>query len=117
MENSNAGVAVGNAARVMITRSVFTGNTVGGVEIIATTAAEVDVDQIVSSSNGVGLSTSGAATMRISNSDIVFNATAINGATLSFGNNRMVGNAAAGTATTPIGSDAPAKGQLYSCAS
>jgi hypothetical protein len=102
VENSNFGVAAGNAVRLMISRSVFTGNTVAGVGGIGSTALEVNVDQTVVSSNGTGLSSSGSVTLRFSNSDIAFNATAITGATLTFGNNRIVGNGTAGTAPTPI---------------
>ena len=112
VENSNFGISVGNGARVIINRSVFAGNTMSGIDAEGPAAAvEVNVDRSVSSSNGVGISAVASATIRLSNSDISFNGTAINGPTQSFGNNRIFGNGTAGTAPTPIGSAAPAMGQ------
>ena len=102
VENANFGIAVGNAARVQISRSVFSGNTTTGIGAIGSTAIEVDVDQTVSSSNGTGISTSGSATIRLSSSDITFNGTAISGPTQSFGTNRIAGNSTNGTAPTPV---------------
>ena len=113
VENSNFGIAVGSAARVMINRSVFSGNTGPGIEAEGPFAAvEMNVDRSVSSGNGTGISNGGGTTtIRLSNTDIAFNATAINGASQSFGNNRISGNTAVGTPPTPIGADAAAKGQ------
>jgi hypothetical protein len=111
VENSNFGVAVGSAARVMINGSVISGNTGPGIEAEGPFAAvELNVDRSVSSNNGIGISNGGGTTtIRLSNTDIAFNATAITGATLSFGNNRISG--AVGTAPTPVGADTAAKGQ------
>lgn len=103
VENSNLGFAAGSAARVQINRSVFSGNTVGGVGLFTSfSSVEANIDQTVVSSNGKGLLTSGTTSLRFSNSDITFNGTAFDGATLTFGNNRVVGNGTAGTAPTPI---------------
>jgi hypothetical protein len=58
----------------------------------------------VSSNNGTGVQNGGGTvTIRLSNNDIVFNGTAFAGATQSFNNNRVQGNAALGTAPTLIG--------------
>lgn len=113
VENSNFGTSFISPARVMINRSVFTGNTMGGIEAEGPgVGVEVNIDNSVSSSNGTGVvNGGGAVTIRLANTDIAFNATAITGATQSFGNNRISGNGSVGTAPTQIGADAPAKGQ------
>jgi len=41
-------------------------------------------------------------TIRLGNNDITLNGTALSGATQTYGNNRLLGNTAAGTAPTPI---------------
>lgn len=113
VENSNFGVAVGSAARVMINNSIFVGNTAAGIEAEGPfSAVELNVDRSVTSSNGTGVANGGGTvTIRLANTDIAFNGTGISGATSSFGNNRISGNGSAGTAPTPIGADAAAKGQ------
>jgi hypothetical protein len=50
--------------------------------------------------NNIGVESLGTTT--IDNSDIVGNSTGINGASSSFGNNRIFSNTSAGTAPTPI---------------
>lgn len=111
--NSNFGVAIANAASVMINRSVFAGNTAAGVEAEGPIAAvEVNVNNSLTSNNGTGVQNGGGTvTLRLSNSDIAFNGTGILGATVSFGNNRLSGNTTPGTAPTAIGSDSNDKGQ------
>jgi len=113
VENSNFGTSIGSAARVMINRSVFTGNTSAGIEAEGPfSAVEVNVDNSVTSANSSGvMNGGGTVTIRLANTDISFNGTGITGATQSFGNNRISGNGAVGTAPTPIGADAAAKGQ------
>jgi hypothetical protein len=65
----------------------------------------VNLSNSVISNNGVGVQNNdGTATFRLSNNDIAFNGTAFIGVTQSFGNNRIQGNDALGTAPTPIGS-------------
>ena len=97
--NANFGLAVGNGVKVMLSRSVLSGN--GGAGVESDPGSEVDIDNSVISSNGTGISSSG--TMRIANSDIAFNGTGITGPTQSFGNNRISGNGALGAAPTLIG--------------
>lgn len=71
-------------------------------------ASELNVDNSVSSSSGTGVQQASGGTIRIGNSNIVFNATAVTGTVLSYGNNRVAGGAGALTA---IGGDTHDKGQ------
>jgi hypothetical protein len=93
------GVSFTNGARAMVNKSVISGNATLGID--AETSAgtvEVNVNDSVSSNNGTGIFTAGAASVRISNTDIAFNATGITGAgVFSFGNNRISGNTAPGS--------------------
>jgi hypothetical protein len=115
VENCNFGVAVGSGGKVMISNSVFSGNVSAGVESEGTvTASQTSINNCSINNNGTGVQNgagAGGTTIRLSNNDIAFNATAITGVTNSFGNNRIQGNTAAGTAPTPIGLDTHDKGQ------
>ncbi|HZO46795.1 MAG TPA: right-handed parallel beta-helix repeat-containing protein [Xanthobacteraceae bacterium] len=108
-ELNSFGIAVGANGRVMVSNSTFTGNSAVGVE--ADPNGSLTVSHSVMSSNGLGVQAGGGSFVRLSNNDITFNGTAIGGATLSFGNNRIAGNTAAGTAPTPVGADSHDKGQ------
>jgi hypothetical protein len=99
VQNSNFGVAIGNSVRMMISNSVFSGNTTAGVR--SAVGGIINIDDSVVTGNGTGVSNNG--TIRLSNTDVAFNGTGISGTTLSFGNNRISGNTAAGTAPTLIG--------------
>jgi hypothetical protein len=66
-------------------------------------AGQVAIDHSTISNNGTGLFTVGAAVLDVSNSNIAFNAQGANGSWLSFGNNRVHRNTAAGTPPTAIG--------------
>src|SRR5262249_19050847 len=101
VRNSNFGVAVGAATRLAIDRSVFSGNAQAGVE--AESAAVVHLSNSMTSNNGIGVQNGGGATILINNNDIVLNNTGISGATTSFGNNRIAGNTAPGTAPSAAG--------------
>lgn len=103
--NSVLGLGVASNGRVVINRSVFSGNTNAGIVAAGTLAAtEVNVSNSMSSNNGTGVQNSGGTTtIRLNNNDIAFNTTAFSGATQSFTNNRVTGNGALGTAPTPIG--------------
>lgn len=114
VENCNFGVAVGNGGKVMISNSVFAGNTTGLESEGLTAASQMSINNCSINNNGTGILNGGGAggtTIRLSNNDIAFNGTAITGVTNSFGNNRIQGNTAAGTAPTPIGLDTHDKGQ------
>ena len=103
--NSSFGISINTGPRAMITNSVFSGNVNAGVFAqSASGSTELNINNSVISNNGTGIQNAGGTTtVRISNTDIAFNGTAITGATSSFGNNRISGNTAAGTAPTPIG--------------
>jgi hypothetical protein len=107
VQNSNFGVAIGTAVRLMINRSVFSGNVAAGIE--ADAGGEIMVDNSVTSSNGIGVQAQG--TIRLANTDIAFNGTGIQGATQSFGNNRIVGNTVPGIAPTLLGATSNPFGQ------
>jgi len=110
-ENCNFGAAFGSGTRVMVNRSVFSGNTASGIEAEGPAGAtEVNVTNSVITSNVTGIQNGGGTvTIRLADNDIAFNTTAVSGATQSFGTNRISG--AVGTVPTFIGADAPAKGQ------
>jgi hypothetical protein len=104
--NNQFGIGVATGSNVVVKRSVLSDN---GTGVEADSGATVTVDDSAISGNGTGVqATSG--NIRLSNSDINFNT--INGMTgspISYGNNRVSGNAgttgttAAGTATSDLG--------------
>jgi Right handed beta helix region len=104
--NNGFGLAAGSGNQVSVTRSVFSGNTSAGVE--ADAGGQIGLDNSVVSANATGLQNGG--TMSISNSSFSFNTTGISGATTSFGNNRIFGNVAAGTAPS-VGATSSDHGQ------
>jgi hypothetical protein len=107
--NKNAyGISLAKTNTATITRSVFSNNATAGVE--ADSGGQLMLDSSIVSYNGTGISASGGA-VAFANSNITFNATAFSGATTTFGNNRIFGNAAAGMAPAPAGASAPALGQ------
>ena len=100
VQNSNFGIAVSGRTKVMINRSVFSGNTQAGIEADGT--SDMNVNSSVTSNNGIGIQVDGGATIRFSDTDIALNGTAITGTTSSFGNNRITGNIFPGTPPTAI---------------
>jgi Right handed beta helix region len=103
VQNGAFGVAAAGGTKVMISRSVFSGHTQAGV--FAGASAEVNLSNSVVSSNNIAVQNAfGTPIIRLSNNDITLNGTAFSGTTQSFSNNRIQGNAALGTAPTPIGS-------------
>ncbi len=94
--NNGFGVATATGNRVSIVRSVFSGNTTAGIE--TDVGGQAGVDTTMVSGNNIGLQNSG--TMSVSDSEVSFNATGASGTFTSFGNNRIFGNTAAGTAPT-----------------
>ena len=92
--NNLFGLASTTGNNVMIRRSVFSGN---GTGVEADGGAQVNVDNSAITNNTTGIQPSGS--IRLSNTDLAFNGTAVNGAAgLTYGNNRISGNAALGTA-------------------
>jgi hypothetical protein len=104
VQNTGFGIVIGNNGRVMINRSVISGNGSVGISVGGFLAAmDVTVSNSVISSNTTGLTNAGGTVaLRLGNNDITLNGTAISGATQSYGNNRLLGNTAAGTAPTPV---------------
>jgi hypothetical protein len=104
VQNTGFGVVVSNNGRVMINRSVISGNNGIGINVGGLLApTEVNISNSVISSNPTGVQNGGGTvTIRLGNNDITYNGTALTGATQTYGNNRLLGNTAAGTAPTPI---------------
>jgi len=102
IENSSSinnlfGVAATTGNSVTIKRSVMAANADSGVE--ADAGAQVDADDTSITNNTTGVQANG--TVRLSNSDILFNSTAVTGAGgQTYGNNRIAGNTAVGAALT-----------------
>ncbi|MGJ4889063.1 right-handed parallel beta-helix repeat-containing protein [Bradyrhizobium sp. HKCCYLRH3099] len=107
VENSSVGFEFGAGVKAIINRSVSSGNSQVGVNIVS--GSEVDVDNSVVSGNGTAINNVGTA--RFANTDIKFNSNVNNGGTLSYGNNRIAGNAAIGTPLTAIGAASTEFGQ------
>jgi hypothetical protein len=104
VQNATFGFAASGTSKIMINRSVFSGNTTAGIEADGSTL-ELTVNNSVTSNNGIGVQNAGGTpVIRLSNNDIAFNTTAFQGATQSFNNNRVTGNGSLGTAPTLIGS-------------
>jgi Right handed beta helix region len=106
VHNSQTGITVNTNAVAMVKDSVFSENTIG-VDVESGGSANVDNSAI--SGNGTGLFVSGG-TLRLSNSDVAFNATGVGGTINSYSNNRFSTNGAGGTisaiapaGTTPSG--------------
>jgi hypothetical protein len=93
---SQFGLAVAAGNNATVSRSVIAAASNSG--IITDPGSNVMVDFTEISNNTNGLSPSGM--LAIGNSDITFNGTGINGATTSFGNNRIFGNVSPGTTPT-----------------
>lgn len=94
------GVAAGAGARVNIKRSVMSGNTTAG--IYAEAGAIIGVKDTLVSSNGTGIVANSGSGLRISNSDINSNSTAISGTVRSTGDNNIFNNVSTGTAPLPV---------------
>jgi hypothetical protein len=99
-QHADIGIRVGRPARVLINHSVLSGNTTAGIEVDA--GIEVNISNSTISNNGIGVR-SGGGPIRLSNNEISFNRVGIGGPTTSFGNNRISGNVAPGTAPTAAG--------------
>jgi hypothetical protein len=86
LENAG-GLAAATGNNVAVRRSVFAGNSGAGVE--ADSGGQVTVDASLISNNGIGAQVGG--TIKVSNSDLVFNTNAFSGPVDSYGNNRVTG--------------------------
>jgi hypothetical protein len=112
MQSSGFGATFGNNVRVMINRSVISGNSIGIAVQTTLAASEANISNSVISNNGTGVfNAGGTLTIRLANNDIAFNTTALSGGTQSFNNNRIQGNGSLGTAPTVIGATSNPTGQ------
>ncbi|MEA2985624.1 MAG: hypothetical protein QOD94_1878 [Alphaproteobacteria bacterium] len=101
-EQNADGLRVGSAARVMVKRSIFSGNTNGVVAEGPAAPSRVSVDDSSISGNTTGALRLPGGAIRLSNNDFAQNGTAKTGAALfSFGNNRLTDNTADGDVFTP----------------
>lgn len=82
------GLASGSGNQVKITRSLFSGNSIAGIE--ADPGAQVGVEHSTVNFNGTGLQAYG--TIWIDDTEIAFNQSATEGTPVSFGNNRFYAN-------------------------
>ena len=90
-----AALTVNGDAKAMASNSVFSGSTTGVDIQQAGTSAPVDGSTI--SGNTTGILTNNGAMLRLSNSNVSFNGTGVNGTVNSFSNNRFVENGGTGT--------------------
>jgi hypothetical protein len=92
---SGGGFGIAAAANnyLVLRHSIASVNSGSG--IAANPGSIIFVDNSLINSNGTGVLAQG--TVLLANSDIIFNSTAISGATTSYGNNRIYGNASPGT--------------------
>jgi hypothetical protein len=99
------GLAVGARTSVAVRDSVFSGNTIG---LEGDTNAQIAVERSIVSHNSTGIESN--FSVRLSNSDVSFNATGVQGTAATFGNNRFSANGNDGT-LTPVGSASSDLGQ------
>ena len=97
--NNLNGIAVGNGTLAMVSRSVFSGNSAAGINAASGGGINIDSSEISGNTTGVVSNSN----IRVSNSDVTFNATGFSGAFVSYGNNRFLGNTTFGTNPTPAG--------------
>jgi hypothetical protein len=94
--NSNNGIVAGTTANIVLSRSIISSNNASG--LVASGTGVMNVDSTTIAHNATGLQSGGA--MRISNSDISFNVSAVSGVVSSFTNNRFTNNNTLGTIST-----------------
>jgi hypothetical protein len=106
-ENNAYGIAVASGNSVVVNRSVMSGNTAAGV--IGDPGAQIVVNNSTISHNNIGVISN--QSVRLSNNDIAFNATAVSGSSGTFGNNRFSGNGTIGTPPAALGGASSDLGQ------
>jgi hypothetical protein len=97
-ENNGYGIAAATGNNVEINRSVFSGNSSAGIE--GDPGAQIVVANSTISNNNIGVQS--FSSLRLRNTNISFNNTAVRGASGSLGGNSFSGNGSVGTAPTPI---------------
>jgi hypothetical protein len=100
-------MAAASGNNVVINRSVLSGNSNAGV--IGDVGAQIIVDNSTISHNNIGVISN--QSVRLSNNNIAFNATAVSGSSGTFGNNRFSGNGTIGTPPAALGGASPDLGQ------
>ena len=100
-----AALTVNGGAKAMVSNSVFSGSNFG--LDIEQANSEATVDNSTVSGNTTGIFTTGGAVLRLSNSNVSFNGTGVNGTVNSFSNNRFVSNGPGGTITAIGGPSSP----------
>ena len=88
------GLAVGARTAVAVRNSVFSANTTG---LEGDTGAQITVEHSTVAHNAIGIESN--FSVRLSNSDVAFNSTGVQGTAATFGNNRFSGNSIDGTLT------------------
>jgi hypothetical protein len=104
MERSQDGVRAGAGSRVMVKRSVLSGNTANGAVVeSAVGTARLAIDDSSISNNFKGILQNAGGAVFLSNNDISFNTTGKTGSggLFSYGNNRLSQNGADGDAFSP----------------
>jgi hypothetical protein len=112
VHNCGFGIVASSGARMIVSNSVISNNTNHGLGVEGPFgAAEMHVTNCQISNNGTGIQQTAGGTVRVGNSDVVFNTVnGTSGTVNSFGNNRFAGNAGS-SAVTAIGLDTHDKGQ------
>jgi hypothetical protein len=91
--NVQSAVAALSAAKLTITNSVLSGNSIGLDSEGAGT--EIHANEVQVSSNATGIFTTGGGVVHLNSSDVAFNSTCTSGTVNSYLNNRFVGNGGA----------------------
>jgi len=86
------GLAVGARASVAVRGSVFAGNSIG---VEGDTTSQITLEHCTMNNNTTGVVSN--FSVRLSNSEVAFNAVGVAGTAASFGNNRFSGNTTDGT--------------------
>ena len=112
VHNCGFGIVASSGARMIVSNSVISNNTNHGLGVEGPFgAAEMHVTNCRIASNATGIQQTAGGTVRVANSDVVFNTTnGTSGTVNSYGNNRFAGNAGS-SAVVAIGGDTHDKGQ------
>jgi hypothetical protein len=112
VHNCGFGIVASSGARMMVSNSVISHNTNHGLGVEGPSgAAEMHVTNCRVASNATGIRQDAGGTVRVANSDVVFNtANGTVGTVNTYGNNRFAGNAGS-SAVVAIGADTHDKGQ------
>ena len=101
-------VATGGFSAITIDNVRINNNTFG---VANSATSRMRINRSTLAGNTTGVQADGGAVVTLANSDVQFNATGITGTTTSFGNNRIAGNTADGTAPTAAGAPSSDLGQ------